>query len=195
MKTLEAPMLWVPGNHDTVEYMADLTTQALSTQPAQIYKQGIWHIIALNTQVPGRIEGSLTHEQLAFIAQTIKANPDNYFVIAMHHHPGAINCAWVDQNNLKNDAALFGVLQHAKHKPTIICGHVHQDTTQYLEHATVLSTPSTCFQFKPNTPQFGLDKAMPGYRWLKLDNDGTLTTQVTRIEEYALTLDTTSVGY
>lgn len=195
LDVLKAPaVLWVPGNHDTVEHMQALMPSFSAEKPA-LYTQGVWKIMALSTHASGCIEGYLTQEQLNFVAQTLSNDAERYFLLAMHHHPGSVNCAWLDKHNLKNDQALLSILKQAKHKPTLICGHVHQDYRQHLDSVTVLSTPSTCFQFKPNTPKFTLDKEMPGYRWLHLEEDGTLTTEVIRVAQTGFNIDVASQGY
>jgi hypothetical protein len=45
----------------------------------------------------------------------------------------------------------------------------------------MLATPSTCVQFKPHCANFTLDTIAPGWRWLELHADGTLTTEVCRL--------------
>jgi Icc protein len=42
----------------------------------------------------------------------------------------------------------------------------------------MLSTPSTCSQFLPNSDDFGMDDRPPGYRWLHLYADGAIDTDV-----------------
>jgi Icc protein len=42
----------------------------------------------------------------------------------------------------------------------------------------LLSTPSTCAQFRPGSDSFAIDERPPGYRWLDLRADGRLDTEV-----------------
>jgi Icc protein len=41
-----------------------------------------------------------------------------------------------------------------------------------------LSAPSTCSQFLPSNDFFAIDNRPPGMRWLLLDADGRLETEV-----------------
>ena len=59
----------------------------------------------------------------------------------------------------------------------------------------VLTTPSTCFQFKPQTESFSLDDQSPGYRWINLYDDGSIKTEVARIPEALQGLQTDTNGY
>jgi len=63
----------------------------------------------------------------------------------------------------------------------ILCGHVHQDMQKVRSGATVISTPSTCVQFKPNSDDFALDTCSPGWRELTLYADGQFETHVQRL--------------
>ena len=45
----------------------------------------------------------------------------------------------------------------------------------------VWGSPSTCFQFQPRSQTFAVDASGPGYRWLYLQDDGSVGTEVKRI--------------
>ncbi len=49
----------------------------------------------------------------------------------------------------------------------------------------MMSTPSTCAQFLPNSDDFALDSRPPGYRWLELSSDGSISTRVLWVEGYS----------
>jgi len=42
--------------------------------------------------------------------------------------------------------------------------------------------PSTCAQFLPHSEQFAIDPAPPGYRRLTLRADGSIDTEVVRLD-------------
>jgi len=60
-----------------------------------------------------------------------------------------------------------------------------------MQHAglTVLTTPSTCFQFVAGTRHFSVDDSPPGWRWLELRADGTLRSEIGRADDFVVTLD------
>ncbi len=58
-----------------------------------------------------------------------------------------------------------------------------------------MATPSTCVQFQTTCANFTLDTVSPGWRWLELHPDGTLTTEVCRLEGAEFHPDIASEGY
>jgi Icc protein len=58
-----------------------------------------------------------------------------------------------------------------------------------------MGTPSTCFQFKPESTEFGLDTSAPGYRSLKLYADGRIESDITRLSGQLEGLEFNSEGY
>ena len=59
----------------------------------------------------------------------------------------------------------------------------------------IFGTPSTCFQFTPNSHNFSLDKTMPGYRLIKLNENGQIESEVTRLTGVLTMLQIQSLGY
>jgi 3',5'-cyclic-AMP phosphodiesterase len=49
----------------------------------------------------------------------------------------------------------------------------------------LLAVPSTCAQFLPHSEQFAVDPSPPGYRRLTLRSDGSIDTEVLRVEPVA----------
>ena len=59
----------------------------------------------------------------------------------------------------------------------------------------LLSTPSTCIQFEPQSEDFSIDTLAPGYRWLTLNPDGSLDTGISRVEGIEFEIDMSVKGY
>ena len=72
------------------------------------------------------------------------------------------------------------IAQHTNVK-IVICGHVHQDSMNTWNNIQFLSTPSTSIQFKPHSQTFALDQVLPGYRVIRLKNNGEFETEVHRV--------------
>jgi Icc protein len=60
----------------------------------------------------------------------------------------------------------------------MLWGHVHQASDHLRNGIRLMSTPSTCSQFRPNSDDFAVDERPPGYRWLELYPDGTIETEI-----------------
>ena len=87
------------------------------------------------------------------------------------------------------------VLQHYPLAKTLLCGHIHQDLDLQWEGRRLLATPSTCIQFKPLCTNFTIDTLSPGWRYLDLHPDGTLTTELHRLDGTEFRPDLDSDGY
>jgi Icc protein len=77
----------------------------------------------------------------------------------------------------------------------VLWGHVHQAFDQLMQGIRWLAAPSTCVQFTPHSDDFAVDDQAPGYRWLRLYDDGQLETGVSRVIGVDFELDINSGGY
>ena len=59
----------------------------------------------------------------------------------------------------------------------------------------LLSAPSTCIQFLPNSVGFAVDMTAPGYRWLELHPDGRIDTGIERLDTIPGQIDLAAGGY
>jgi Icc protein len=96
---------------------------------------------------------------------------------------------------LRNPEALFTVLDRFPQVRAVLWGHVHQEFDQLRDGVRLMATPSTCIQFAPNSVDFGLDELAPGYRWLRLHDDGQIETGVSRIASDLFDVDINGAGY
>ena len=177
---LPQPIAWMPGNHDRPKLMTQFFASSRLSNDKH-FLLGNWQIILLDTHWPDHIGGKLSAEQLYFL-DNILNRYDQHTLIFLHHHVLPLQTAWLDQHRLHNNAEFLAIINKHTSVRGVVCGHVNQDTI--IEHQGIpfISTPSTCIQFKPLSPDFALDNQMPGYRYLHLKSDGSLHTSLYRIE-------------
>lgn len=193
--TLNKTCLWLPGNHDFQPAMVDTLANA-GVNPAKHMLLGdYWQIILLDSQVFGVPHGELSDYQLEWLERTLSLYPQRHALILLHHHPLPSGCTWLDQHSLRNAHMLGEVLQHYPLAKTLLCGHIHQDLDLQWEGRRLLATPSTCIQFKPICTNFTIDTLSPGWRYLDLHPDGTLTTELHRLDGTEFRPDLDSDGY
>lgn len=193
--TLNKTCLWLPGNHDFQPAMVDTLANA-GVNPAKHMLLGDhWQIILLDSQVFGVPHGELSDYQLEWLERTLSLYPQLHALILLHHHPLPSGCTWLDQHSLRNAHMLGEVLQHYPLAKTLLCGHIHQDLDLQWEGRRLLATPSTCIQFKPLCTNFTIDTLSPGWRYLDLHPDGTLTTELHRLDGTEFRPDLDSDGY
>jgi len=189
----KVPSFWFAGNHDCIENM-----QAVS-QGTEHFNNVIrtkhWQLVLLDSQVEGAVFGNLADDQLQLLETALHERPDLYTLISLHHHPIPMGSVWMDRIGVKNGERLMEIARQHKNVKCILWGHVHQESDRTVDGIRMLSTPSTCVQFKPKSDDFDVEKIAPGYRRLELHPDGTLDTHVSRVEGIEFEVDLSVKGY
>lgn len=183
-------IVWLPGNHDDAVEMRRALGEDLMPS---VLLLDTWQCVFLNSAVPGQVGGHLADSELAALRSALKTPKPT--LVFMHHHLFAVGCAWLDEQKIANGDALCDLLQGQAQVKALVCGHVHQQSDQTINGLRQLSTPSTCIQFAPNSAEFALDTLNPGYRCFRLDADGSVETQVKRVEGLAFFVDRSASGY
>ena len=189
------PCVWLPGNHDFQPAMYSALQEAGISPAKRVIAGDVWQIILLDSQVFGVPHGELSEYQLEWLDHALAQDTARHTLLLLHHHPLPAGCSWLDQHSLRNAGELDEVLRRYPQVKTLLCGHIHQELDVQWNARRVLATPSTSVQFKPHCTNFTLDTIPPGWRWLELHPDGTLTTEVCRIEDAQFSPDTESEGY
>lgn len=191
VEELDCPVYALPGNHD------DLTTfkETGNAHQRTLITLENWQILCLETPVKGQVHGFLTEQALAELESTLLNNLDKHLIVCLHHHPTPIGSAWLDESILANHAAFASRIRASLRVRAVLFGHVHQAIEASWGSVQVLACPSTCFQFKPKSAEFTLDREPPGYRWLELYENGSLKTGVIRLTDYPVTIDEGAKGY
>jgi Icc protein len=156
---------------------------------------GNWRIVLLDSSVAGSVAGQLADQQLALLDQALASAGDRHILITLHHHPVDIGCDWMRPLGLRNAEQLLQRVAADPRIKVVLWGHVHQDFDQQLGHTRLLATPSTCVQFAPASTDFSTDTQAPGYRWLRLQADGSLQTGVERLAAVRFVADPEASGY
>jgi 3',5'-cyclic-AMP phosphodiesterase len=181
------PVLHLPGNHDFIEPLIS------HLRPASQLSLGNWDIIPFDTHADGRVEGTLDEARLDALASRIAASRGEHILLACHHPLLPIGCPWLDRHRVPNGREVLQACGADERVRGLVFGHVHQEATARFDAMALLGTPSTCFQFEPESGNFAIDRSpvtgRPGYRWLELDPDGTLRSDVRRLDGYALNID------
>ena len=105
-----------------------------------------------------------------------------------------VNSRWLDEQRIANGNQLLHLLDQRRVK-ALVWGHVHQEFDSWHGQVRLLATPSTCVQFAPGSERFKVDHLGPGFRRLLLAEDGTLTTQVGRLDAARFGVDYNCPGY
>jgi len=182
----------LPGNHDELEVMNRVLGPAV-INPVQVI--GSWLLLQLNSRVAGYEHGDLNDSELAFLDKTLSRHHGMNVMVFLHHQPVAVGCKWLDQYVVRSADRFFNIIEKHENVRGVSWGHVHQDFQTVRHGVKLFGNPSTCAQFKPNSDEFAVDTAMPGYRLFELHKDGTINTQVNRVTQRDYHIDLASNGY
>ena len=171
------PVYCIPGNHDAPEIMDEV----LGIPPFKAggtIKNGNWSLIMLNSFSPGEDSGRLEGDELNRLQESLMADRARHTLICVHHHPIPMGSRWLDGVGLRNSAEFFEIVDRFPQVRGILWGHVHQASDRRRKGVRLMSSPSTCSQFLPNSDDFAIDARPPGYRWLDLRDNGAIETTV-----------------
>ena len=180
--TLGLPTFSIPGNHDDPEIME----QVLAGSKSQVGGHAIihnWCLIFVSSFLKGSAAGRISESELQRLSNVLDNNSDKYVLICLHHHPVEIGSRWLDGVGLENSTAFWNIVDEYSNVRCIIWGHVHQEHDSLRNGARLLSTPSTCAQFRPGSDDFEIDTRPPAYRWIQLTDDGDVTSQTVWIDD------------
>ena len=194
VQKLDAPLYWLPGNHDNLENMQSVIQHPDQISPFCIDVRG-WSIVMLNSAVPGEVPGELDESELDFLRKTLREKSNRHVLVTLHHHPVKMQSKWLDSVALKNPERFWEIIKEFSEVKSVVWGHVHQEYVSSHFGVQCFSPPSTCIQFKPRSAEFALDTRSPGYRWLDLMPDGRVETGVSRVEDQVFTVDLNGTGY
>jgi len=171
------PVFCIPGNHDQPALMSEL----LTTPPFQFCgdaKLGAWRVVLLSTFHKGDDAGVLGRDQLAALEASLSNFTEEHILICMHHQPLPMGSAWLDGVGLHDAQEFLKTIDAHNRVRAVLWGHVHQASDRERNGVRFLSTPSTCFQFLPDSDRAVIDTRPPALRWLALEPNGNITTEV-----------------
>ncbi|MCQ8103638.1 3',5'-cyclic-AMP phosphodiesterase [Methylomonas sp. SURF-2] len=172
--------LCLPGNHDDFDLMRIyLNSGKLGCDKRLVL--GNWLIVMLNSQIIGSPVGMLAEAELEFLEGTLRAHKRLPTLLAVHHHCVESGSPWMDAMRIRNSAAFLALIKQHPQVKAVTCGHVHQAFAKREAHIELFATPSSCFQFTPQSDDFSLDDTPPGYRVFRLGEDGCLQSEVFRL--------------
>ncbi len=177
---LKKPIYCIPGNHDNPALLNRFFPHTPTDSVTSIKHNNLL-LILVNTQVKGQQYGRISENNLTKISTLLRNNSDLNAIITLHHPPISINSQWMDNIGLKNSNIFLQLVQRHQNLKLILSGHVHQEINTTHQHIKVFTTPSTCYQFKPNVNSMQYDESLPAYRLVKISNNGTIDSHVYRL--------------
>jgi Icc protein len=194
MQALGVPYYAIPGNHDLVALLAGQLDPAAAEPVRSVHVQD-WHLVLLDSTIPGEDGGRLAASRLAGLDRTLAAWSESPTLVCLHHPPVPVGSPWMDSIGLEDGDAFFAVLDRHPQVCGVLWGHIHQAFDEYRGDVRLMGSPSTSVQFLPRSQDLTLDAATPGLRWLELHPDGRLETGVARLASYPDPVDLSGTAY
>lgn len=178
----DTPVWCLPGNHDAPLLMQT----ALDRSPFSYlghYELGNWEIVMLDSRNPGKASGLLGEQELCRLDERLEKSRAAHVLIVLHHHAIPLGNSWLDSVGLEDRGAFERTIAGRRVRG-VVFGHIHQVVDRTVDGVRYLGAPSTCVQFTPNQPDFGLDRRPPGFRTLLLYPSGALRSDVVWLRRY-----------
>jgi 3',5'-cyclic AMP phosphodiesterase CpdA len=148
------PVYAIPGNHDNRALMLDVFgTQG--TQPLAGFVQYVvdaWpvRLVALDTHVPGRDDGYLGAERLAWLDERLAEAPARPTVVFMHHPPFRTGLAIPDQIGLSDADELGAIIARHPQVERVVAGHLHMAILRRFAGTLAMTCPATGHTMLPD---------------------------------------------
>ncbi|MER7396772.1 metallophosphoesterase [Streptomyces sp. NPDC000151] len=122
------PVLACPGNHDDrAAFREFLLGQPGASAPVNQVHRTTGLVIALcDSSIPGKDEGLLEEETLAWLADVLAGTPDDVPVlVGFHHPPILLNVPYVDGIRQFESERLAALADRHRNLVAFLCGHAH----------------------------------------------------------------------
>jgi Icc protein len=127
---LGMPVYLIPGNHDGREALREVFPDH-AYLPAKgrlsyVVDDHAVRLVALDTQIPGRTEGEIGVEQLAWLEARLADAPARPTIVFMHHPPFPTGIGHMDRINCIDGAAMAAIVARHPQIERVLCGHHHR---------------------------------------------------------------------
>ena len=144
---LDVPFLAIPGNHDDREAFRRAFAGAswLPTSGPIHYAAacGPLRVVALDVTVPGSHHGVASAERMAWLDETLGAEPARPTILMMHQPPFDTGIRYIDLYSCREGERLAQVLERHRQVERVVCGHVHRFMQVRFGGTMLCTAPST----------------------------------------------------
>ncbi|WEK13983.1 MAG: phosphodiesterase [Candidatus Microbacterium phytovorans] len=150
---LDAPVVWVAGNHDERPAMrAGLFGSPATEEPiTQVLDLDGLRLVALDSTVPGWHHGDLDDAQLAWLRDVLAEPAPLGTILALHHPPLPSHVPFFDILELRHQAELAEALAGSDVR-TILAGHLHYSMSGTYGGIPVSVAAATCYTMNLQRP-------------------------------------------
>ncbi|GAB2996842.1 metallophosphoesterase [Amycolatopsis acidiphila] len=182
-KTLASanPVFTCPGNHDVREsYRSVLLGERAGGGPVNRLHHAGGAVFAMcDSSIPGRDEGYLDDETLAWLGDALAAtDADTPVFVCFHHPPVRLHSPFIDGTRQRGEERLAALLARYPQVVAVLCGHAHTGAASSFAGKPLRVAPGVVSTLKlPWEHRDDLDYDLPpAIAFHVLDDDRRLTT-------------------
>lgn len=171
---IRAPIHMTLGNHDDRRGFRRVMLGQVDGGDGPVHKAFLWgghHFLILDSLLPGKVEGWLDPDQLAWLDGELTAHEEEPTVIITHHPVLPIYIRWLDSLMLTNPEDLLAVLARHRNIRALFYGHVHQPRLWRHDGILFASNPALAFQFSALHQEPQITLGTPGFRLVEMDGE------------------------
>jgi len=140
---LPTPVLWCPGNHDDRgPYRKALLGEEPDGKPVnRAYEIAGVLILMADSSIPGRNDGLLADETLAWLEATLAARPEMPALICFHHPPVMLGMPFIDSIRQFGAERLAALVERHPQVVALLCGHAHTAAVSTFAGRPLVAAP------------------------------------------------------
>jgi Icc protein len=176
---LPVPVLYCPGNHDRREpFRTALLSETVASTPVnRAYRVGGALFAMCDSSIPGRDDGLLADETLAWLDAELAGAADREAFVCFHHPPVALGLPYVDEIRQFGEERLAQLVSRHANVVALLCGHAHTAAATTFAGRPLLVAPGVVSSLLlPSESESILSLDMPVMLAFHLLDGGRLTT-------------------
>ncbi|MDK1289217.1 metallophosphoesterase family protein [Pseudoalteromonas umbrosa] len=164
---LQCPVFWLPGNHDDIAYLNEISQGQIVSAKKMSFKLGQILLVNSKGETPA---GWITEKHLSEIKQQCTVPS----LVFCHHNPLSIQ-GYLDKHMLENGPQLLNTLVDSQYALALFHGHVHNEYGFNFRDLPIYATPATSIQFTKHTSDWQQQDLGAGYRLINWSQAGVQT--------------------
>ena len=143
---LNAPVVWVIGNHDSrLSYSSTLFGTPSRDPQDRVYDLGGLRIVSLDSTVPGYHHGAIEPSQLEWLRDVLATPAEHGTIVAMHHPPLPLAMDRISQVIELTDQRAFADVVRGSDVRAILAGHMHYSMSSLFAGIPVFVASASCY--------------------------------------------------
>ncbi|MET0135370.1 MAG: metallophosphoesterase [Kibdelosporangium sp.] len=137
------PVLHCPGNHDSRgPYREVLLGESAGESPINcVHRVGDAVFAMCDSSVPGRPEGFLADETLAWLETVLAGAEDSPVFVCFHHPPVVLHAPFIDTIKQHGEDRLAALITRYPNVVAVLCGHAHTGASTSFAGRPLLVAP------------------------------------------------------